>query len=212
VLRFFFELWTGRRIETRRQLRRRLIEQHRLHQDEREASLEDAGVPGGRITYVASLVRATIEADPPGARSFGLESLLDRYTEIVIASHRCTTELRRANVFDLRRRLEVATRKGREQGRDVLLRRIEINTRLQALAVSLQEEVDAIIELLQLYFERATMGGDPEPFNDDGLDQRLQLLAELDDIDEIHEIEDIDAAVDDADIDIDPEVTPARRG
>jgi len=143
----------------------------------REASrLRRLDATGPVRAHQYGVLRALVEeierSDPAEAQRFELQDLLEHFTQIAVAHHRCLDSLRYAQ--DVGFASPTATRR-----RAILARRIAHRDACLVRIVRLADELDAIDELVRLCAQRvACPAVDPEL--DRELDRRLWELDEVD--------------------------------
>jgi hypothetical protein len=145
----------------------------RRHLDRQGVFVEEARRDASRqYGVLRALVEEIERSDPAEAQRFELQDLLEHFTQIAVAHHRCLDSLRYAQ--DVGFASPTATRR-----RAVHARRLPPPDACLVRIVRLADELDAIDELVRLCAQRvACPAVDPEL--DRELDRRLWELDEVD--------------------------------
>ena len=124
-----------------------------------------------------NLVEGIERTDPVEASRFELQDLLEHFTRLVVAHHKCLVSLRFAQDADFSASLPIAEANRTKRRREILARRIAHRDACLKRVERLADELEAVDELVRLCAQRvACPAMDPEL--DRELDRRLWELDE----------------------------------
>lgn len=123
------------------------------------------------------LVESIERVDPLEAQRFELQDLLEHFTRLVVAHHKCLVSLRFAQDADFSASLPIAEANRTKRRREILARRIAHRDQCLLRVERIADELEAVDELIRLCAQRvACPAVDPEL--DRELDKRLWELDE----------------------------------